>query len=273
VDHLGPCHLDEITALKLEGFAVKFSANLQPATIARKLAVLSGALTFAVRRGWLPARPVFPRVKVANTQERFLTKAEIQLLLEHLEGSAFHDFIEALFVTGMRRGELAGLLWEHVDLEAGFLRLPATLCKSGKGRAVPMNDSARAVIRRQLGRARPDAPVLHKDGHPLAGDGASRAFQIAARRAGLGHVRLHDARHTYASALVQAGVPLLDVAAILGHQGVGVTLRYAHLAPDGLARAARHACLLDPVDPTIEGVRQTETEVIPFPRKPAATAG
>ena len=60
----------------------------------------------------------------------------------------------------------------------------------------------------------------------------------AARDAtGLRHVRFHDLRHTYASWLVQAGVPLHTVGTLLGHSSPAMTARYAHLAPDTLAAA------------------------------------
>lgn len=59
--------------------------------------------------------------------------------------------------------------------------------------------------------------------------------------AGLGHLRWHELRHTFASQLVMAGVPLNHVRELLGHKNIKTTLRYAHLAPQGLKSAVEKA--------------------------------
>ena len=61
-----------------------------------------------------------------------------------------------------------------------------------------------------------------------------RGFENAVKRADLGHVRIHDLRHTFASFLVKNGVPLYHVSTLLGHSDIRITQRYAHLAPEHL---------------------------------------
>jgi integrase len=62
-------------------------------------------------------------------------------------------------------------------------------------------------------------------------------FQAACKRARIADFRVHDLRHTCASWLVQGGVPLLEVAKLLGHSTIEMTERYAHLAPENLRAA------------------------------------
>jgi hypothetical protein len=67
-------------------------------------------------------------------------------------------------------------------------------------------------------------------------------FQPALKRAGIADFRWHDLRHTFASRLVQRGVPLYTVQRLLGHQSISMTERYAHLAPDDLLAAVTKLC-------------------------------
>jgi len=63
------------------------------------------------------------------------------------------------------------------------------------------------------------------------------SYHTAVKRAGLGHVRFHDLRHTFASHLIMAGVDLRTVQALMGHKTIQMTMRYSHLAPENLKGA------------------------------------
>jgi integrase len=73
-------------------------------------------------------------------------------------------------------------------------------------------------------------PVFTYRGRPIKR--AQNAFVKARTKAGLEGFRFHDLRHTFASRLVQCGVPLYDVMALMGHKSIAMVQRYAHLAPD-----------------------------------------
>jgi len=149
------------------------------------------------------------------------------------------DFIRLAVHTGCRKGELLGLQWERVDLQAGLIHLETDHTKTRRRRSVPINADARAAI---LSRARFRARhcpkgewvFCHEDGRRI-GD-VKRSFAKACERAGIHDFR-HDLRHTCAAWLVSAGADLCEVRDLLGHTTVKMTERYAHLAPDHVRAA------------------------------------
>ena len=133
------------------------------------------------------------------------------------------------------------LSWDRVDLTANVLRLEGRDTKNGKRRAVPLNEEARRALENR-GRFRaehcPDSAWVfsHRKGKRILN--VHYGFKAACRRAKLTRtLRVHDLRHTCASWLVQAGVPLLEVSKLLGHSTIEMTERYAHLAPENLKAA------------------------------------
>ncbi|HTC52719.1 MAG TPA: site-specific integrase [Steroidobacteraceae bacterium] len=128
--------------------------------------------------------------------------------------------------TGLRRGEVLKLRWSSVDFNRRLLTVEGRNAKNRQTRHVPLNEEAMNVLRRWREQSGGSAKVF---------DVATR-FQTAWKklllRAGITHFRWHDLRHHFASRLVQRGVPLNTVRDLLGHSSVGMSLRYAHLAPD-----------------------------------------
>lgn len=139
--------------------------------------------------------------------------------------------------TGMRKGELLGLEWERVDLQAALVHLEPRNTKTGKRRSVPLNKVASGAIlnRRQFRDQHvPASPWVfaHRDGRRI--QDVKRAFAKACQRAGVTDFRIHDLRHTCAAWLVSARVPLAEVRDLLGHTTIKMTERYAHLAPENV---------------------------------------
>ena len=136
--------------------------------------------------------------------------------------------------SGMRRSEQfrthavpdGGLKWEHINLKSGVLRLPRS--KSGKPRAIPINSLLRKTL---LGIRRTTSLYVFEATDP------NKWFVKACELAGVKDFTWHDLRHTFASRLVMAGVPIRTVAELLGHSEITTTMRHAHLAPDHLAAA------------------------------------
>jgi integrase len=180
-----------------------------------------------------------------------------------------------LATTGMRRGEVLGLRWADVDLDAGVLQITRTLIttdvqrkgepgmawgtpKTAKGwRRVALDDGAVASLRahraRQLGErlalgagyADEDLVVCLVDGRPLHPKTLSYYFGRKVKRLGLPRIRLHDMRHTHATLALRAGIPARVVQERLGHANVFVTQDiYSHVDLDMQATAAARVAAL-----------------------------
>ena len=123
--------------------------------------------------------------------------------------------------TGMRRGEILGLHWEHVHLDRRIAYLPLT--KNGSSREVPLSTKAAEVLAMQ--RQRNDTPSPF----PVTPNGFRLAWVRLRRRAGLSDLRFHDLRHEAISRFFELGLNIPEVAVISGHKDPRVLFRYTHL--------------------------------------------
>ena len=175
-------------------------------------------------------------------RERFLSDAEYQRLgaaLKEIEqdGSETASAIAAvrlLMLTGCRLSEIQKLRWEHVNLEAGELRLRDS--KTG-AKVVHLGDPAIAMLR----------GIDREEGNPwvIAGrkpeshlTDLQHPWRRIRARAGINDVRIHDLRHSFASGGLLVGEGLPMIGKLLGHTQVQTTARYAHLANDPVKSAA-----------------------------------
>jgi len=224
--------------------ALRLSEQMGPATVNREIATLKHALTKAVE--WKLLRKTAREELAAskNYQEpegrlRYLSgDAEAERLLNSCS-EALRPIVLCALHTGMRKGELLGLTWDAVDLTNGCIRLKLT--KSGKARAVPLNETLWTLLSGL--RTRLDVPWVFHDAAGTPRRDTQYLFSAACKGAGLTDFHFHDLRHTFASWLMMRGVPLATVSKLLGHASPTMTLRYAHLSPNHLTSAVR---VLDP---------------------------
>jgi integrase len=175
--------------------------------------------------------------------EVYLTREEVHAVVERMEDETHRLAVLVLAYTGLRWGELAGLHRKRVNLGDRTLDVVEVLDRSGAIKGYPKSAARRTVpiaepvIQPLVGylahhsRKRDDIVLVGVRGAPLSGVRFGRVWHEARVAAGVKYARPHDLRHTCASWLVQAGVPLLDVQRMLGHASYSTTLRYAHLAP------------------------------------------
>ena len=149
--------------------------------------------------------------------------------------------IRFLMLTGWRTGEALGLKWEHVNFETGEIVLPST--KTGRD------------VRRLAGLALQliaAMPRIHGDNRvfPVRRDTLRRHFKLACKAAEIADCTVHDLRRTFATAAANAGVPVLVLRDLLGHNTLAMANRYARRAGTALHdaqddNAERMSALLD----------------------------
>jgi integrase len=234
-----------------------------PSTINRKIALLKAAAALAVRRGYIAKNPIGDVSRLSDPSRekaRFLTAEEAERLLVVLKDGAMvkverggirgnyetllgknqrlFELVAALLNTGGRLSEVLGLLWKDVDLKRGFVEILTTKHaargRRAKIRRVPLNQTMKELFEAMKKR---DKPAPSDPVFTVSADNLRRRFVRACKLADLGHVRIHDLRHSAASLMVSAGVPLHVVKEILGHSTITTTMIYSHLAPDAMSKA------------------------------------
>jgi integrase len=215
------------------------------ATVNRNLNLGSALFRWAIRMGHVtdnPFRGVERFSEKGRAREVYLTAKEAHALVESA-APFLRPVLIAAVSTGMRRGELLSLRWRSVDLERKELRVEAATEKAGRGRVVPLtpwllSELTTLKASREVPALDGSDPVFRSsDGSPLTEKVLRVAYVSAVRRCeGIpldkrAGCTFHALRHTAASLMVAAGVPIFDVAKVLGHSTLGVTLRYAHFAP------------------------------------------
>jgi len=146
--------------------------------------------------------------------------------------------------TGLRREEQFSLRWNCILFDAKTLTIP--LPKGGKTRHVPLTENALEILR-SLSSFLKSPYVFAGLKEPLRPMDSRafmrRAFEPALRKTGIQDASWHTLRHTTASRLAMAGVPIRTIQEILGHRDIGTTLKYMHLAPGHIKEAIQKGSL------------------------------
>lgn len=230
----GTLHLDQLRQEEIvEWLNGKVREGYAQATVNRWQVILSCMLRLA--RQWnVPGAEANPLEGVRqrdpnNRVERYLNPAEtrrLQRAVEESENPMLKYIVALLLLTGARKRELLDGRWAEIDLDRKVWRIPTS--KTGKPRHCPLSEDAIAVLR-QVPRFG-DCPFIVPNPSTLRPFRSFfRSWDTARRAAGLSDVRVHDLRHSCASALVNSGQSLYVVAKVLGHAQTRTTERYAHL--------------------------------------------
>lgn len=261
LQRLSPDDLNRAYAELLEGGKLNGKTKtLSPKSVHNAHAVIRHALNDAVRWGYvtrnvaLSADP--PKTKSAGATMKTWTAQEVRAFLDGMATDRLSALWVMLATTGMRRGEVAGLAWESLDLDAGRAQVKQTLVvvegkvvasepKTARGwRSVALDKTTIAALRdhrrRQLeermaagsGWADTGLVFTREDGSALHPDALTQGFERAVKRLRLPRIRLHDLRHTWASLALAAGIPAKVVSERLGHSSIAITLDiYSHVSP------------------------------------------
>ncbi len=263
---IGRVKLGELNALLIRGLYADLLAGgarrgggpLSAATVGVVHRVLRKALNDAVLWGRLSRSPLLG-VKPPRNDAREIRAwrpDEARRFVSAVEHDRLYALWVLLLATGMRRGELAGLRWPDVDLDARVLavrrsrvsvayRVHDSEPKTKSGRRTVSIDARVAALlrahrRQQLeerlawGPAWSDTGYVltNEDGSPLHPERITVMFGRLVASAGLPRIRLHDLRHTSASLMLSSGVHSKVVSERLGHSSVSITLDlYSHVVP------------------------------------------
>jgi integrase len=264
---LGRIALAKLSPDEVQAFLnAKLANGLSPRRVQYLHAVLRRALVTAERWGMVSRNvaklvdpPRVPRHEIAP-----LTPEQARQLID----AAADDRYQALYVTavatGLRQGELLGLRWEDIDLEARRLNVRHSLARVNRKlvllepkttrsrRMVVLPEIAVTALRAHRTRQRMERLVAGQrwveSGHvfattlgtPIEAAAVTRAFHVALQRAGLPHSRFHDLRHAAATFLLAQGFTLEDVKNLLGHSSIVLTSNtYGHVLEQRQQQVAR----------------------------------
>jgi len=211
--------------------------------------VLKQVMSEAFKQEKIPKYPFpdYAKVKEPKRGDHYMSREEIEkFLIANKDDPHYWLFVIAMN-TGMRRGELAGLCWDRVDFEKGFIQITRLRDRNGLAdrtktrnsqRRIPMSDVVKEALTDIKSRGLHPEYVFCTDyGKPFDEGHIYWYFKRAQKTAGLtNRYRFHDLRHTFASHFVMNGGSLYDLQKLLGHARFEETQRYAHVAPEHLAK-------------------------------------
>ena len=275
VPYIGNIPLQRLTPDDLDGLYDQLltsgrrngGGGLSPKMVRNIHNMLRKALADACRKGTLqrnvatladppkPGRDTNMRVWTAEQLRQFLTE-----IGEHRMAAAFHLAAH----TGMRRGEVLGLTWRDVDLDAARLSVHQAVItveyqvtvadvKTGTARrTIDLDERTVEVLRAWRTEREREAALIgatvsedetvfaRPDGELTHPDYFSQVFDRHCAGSELPRIRFHDLRHTHATILLKAGVPVKVVSERLGHSSPAFTMTvYQHVLPGMQADAAR----------------------------------
>lgn len=240
----GPVFVNEIGTKQIDEFVhyLTHVRKAKPRTINRKIDALSTYFKFLKKQKWINENPLegYERIKVAQTERTYLSKQEIEKVIEAVTHPVIHYFVMTMANTGIRIKECINLKLNDVNLKEGYLKVIDG--KGGKNRTIPLNQHIREQLKEYLEDYRPDTDSLYffalKKTGSVSTQYVNRILNEAAQRAGIEkHVTSHILRHSFASYLVQKDAHVAVIQRLLGHSDVRTTSVYMHVQQDDLKEA------------------------------------
>jgi integrase len=249
LQELTPSHLDRLYTRLLD-HGGRDGGPLAPNTVRRVHTLVHKALDDAVRKGDVTRNVASyaDQPPVPRSEMQVWWPEQTRAFLEHVTTDRLAAAWLLFCTTGMRRSEVCGLKWTALDLDAGRLEVVRTLVMVGRKpvlvedtksassrRAIDLDPATAAALKahraRQLherlafGAAWTDTGLVftREDGVLLRPEWVSKRFQQLAADAGLPRIRLHDLRHSYASAALEAGAKVEVLSKRLGHSKISIT--------------------------------------------------
>lgn len=243
----------DLLPLDIDRIRLRAGKKRSPQTVKHVLNLLTWIINYGAQKNLCPPLPFrINKPTVNNTVTEDLTDQQLKNLIAAIDAESNHQIrslMKLALCTGMRRGELFKLQWEHVDFERGFINIVDP--KGGVDQKIPLNDSARSVLEshpvtviKRKGKPKFESPFVFPGTGGRQRVSAQEGVNRVKERAGLPKKfrPLHGLRHVYASMLASSGqVDLYTLQRLLTHKDPRMTQRYAHLRDEALKRASNVA--------------------------------
>ena len=213
--------------------------SILPTTVNIYLRTLKAAFNKAVQWELLERNP-FTRVLLCPVPQRspqFFNVDQFQTLVKAVREPWLSQAIQLAVFTGMRRAEITNLQWNHIDFTRELILVESDAnfqTKTGKRRILPMNSVVFRLLQ-SMYKTRSGSYVIMLNGKKVRDIWLSRRFKQYIFKMDIDQsLHFHILRHTFASWLVQSGVPIYEVQVLMGHSTIRVTQIYSHLVPKQL---------------------------------------
>lgn len=265
VQRLSKAHIDELVNDLVAGGTITAKGRVRkpwsPSAVNKVITTIEQVLEDAVRQGIVPRNvaELVDRVPMGDGVVDTYTEAEVKTILTAIAGDRLGHAWE-LALSGLRRGEVAGLRWADVDLDGATLMVRNNRVWAGgrtvenapksfaSRRTLPLPDRLITVLRsakaRQaaerlaIGGGAFEYVVSNEVGEPYSPPVLSRYWRDRVKAAGVRHIKLHGARHTCATLMHFQQVPASIIAAWVGHKDATLTMKmYVHSQDDALKAA------------------------------------
>jgi len=259
--YFGKKQPQEIIALDVDRLRINLAKKLSPQTVKHILNLLSWIINFGVKKNLCAGlnfhiqKPSINNVKTEDLTPELLGQL-LYAIEKHPHPHAGLIMKMALF-TGMRRGELFKLKWEHIDIERGFIQLKDP--KGGPDQKIPINNSAMDLLERIPKNNSSSFVFPGKNGGQRTN--INKAVNEIKAAAGLpkDFRPLHGLRHVFASMLASSGqVDMYTLQKLLTHKDPKMTQRYAHLRDETLKKASSLAGEL--INEAVQQIKKEKTD-------------
>jgi integrase len=191
-----------------------------------------------VRDGLLARNPaaLVKRPGVERTEARHLDADAVAAVLTAAQASRHHPALVLIASSGLRKGEALALQWDRVDLDAGTLKVAATIARVNHALTITEPKAERL----RAGNQWTDSGLVFTTefGGPVDPRNLLRVIEVAAKAAGVEGVGVHTLRHSAAVDWLESGVHIKAVADLLGHSSIAITGDVYGHASDDTARSA-----------------------------------
>lgn len=238
IPNLGNIKLEKLLPLQLQSFYNKLHETLSNTTVIYIHRIIHSALTKAMK--WdLVARNVADNVetpKKIRYTHNVLDSNQTKLLINAIKNTYIYLPVMIAIATGMRRGEILGLVWSNIDLDSSTLTVVQALYPTKNGlqllppktatsiRKISLPPTLVTILKKYKAKSKNEFVCTLEDGTLISPSSLNHKFKQLLADNDLPSIRLHDLRHSHASLLLSQGVQAKVISERLGHSNIGITM-------------------------------------------------